>query len=125
MNEIDPRAVLGRMLGSSAKAVWTHDWANVETLSGGLLVRTQIAMYDQGRHRRAVTATCDGVGLCPFVRVIHNEATSEPPMVLQRKPVEECDQGIVQFTFLAPRRFSFLLGLVGDNGGASLSSGAN
>jgi hypothetical protein len=125
MDEIDPRVILGCLLRSSAEAVRTHDRPNVETLARGLLVRAQVAVQDQRRHRRTVTATCYGVGLGPFVGLVHNEAAGEPAMVLQRKTIQECDHRIAQRGFLALTRFLLLLRFLRDDRRASLSSRAN
>jgi hypothetical protein len=72
-----------------------------------------------------MTATCYGVGLGPFVGVVHNEAAGEPAMVLQRKTIKECNHRIAKLTFVASTRFFLLLRLVRDDGGASLSGGTN
>jgi hypothetical protein len=125
MDEIDPRVILGCLLRSSAEAVRTHDRPNVETLARGLLVRAQVAVQDQRRHRRTVTATRYGVGLGPFVGIVHNEAAGEPTMVLQRKAIQECDERIAKLVFLAFTLFLLLLGFLRDDRRASLSSRTN
>jgi hypothetical protein len=92
--------------------IWLQDWSHINTSRKRRLVRVEISMNYERCHRRAVPPFTSRVLCLIAVRIIHNEATVQTTVVLERKSVEKRNNWFSKGSWCCLNRTSIRLALI-------------